>query len=118
MWQVVCPLGWELAAHSSEPSEGLLGDAERRIVELNALLTPEQRQAVANVAVFGWLPMEFYVRRTGMRRLPADLTSWQALLGGLDTLAGNERGEPLSGGDCSPIEARRKSASAVAVRLA
>ena len=55
-WTVVCPLGWDLPSHGSEPSEGLLDWAERRIVELNALLTPEQRQAVANVAVFGFVP--------------------------------------------------------------
>jgi hypothetical protein len=58
-----------------------------KLAEMDAKLSPEQRHAVGNVAVSGWLPMEFYVRRTGMRRMPEDQRIWQALLDGLDALA-------------------------------
>ena len=85
---MVCPLAWELAAHGGEPAEGLLEWAERRICELNALLDPAQCQAVANVAVFSFVPQWFYTARLELRPLPQDDHDREALLSGLDVLAG------------------------------
>ena len=50
-WPHSCPLAHELAHHGGEPPEGLLAFAESRLVELNALLAPDERRAVANLAV-------------------------------------------------------------------
>jgi hypothetical protein len=88
VWTVRCPLGWDLPSHGSEPRGGLLAWAERRIVELNAVLDPAQRQAVANVAVFGFVPQWFYTVRLKLRPLPQDDRDRAALQSGLEVLAG------------------------------
>jgi hypothetical protein len=61
--------------------------AERRIAELNQLLTLEQRQAVGNVCVYGFVPQWFYTTRLQLRPLPQDNAEREALLSGLDALA-------------------------------
>jgi hypothetical protein len=64
----------------------------RRILDaMHAYLTPEQRQAIADVAVFGWLPQGFFTARLRLRLLPEDEREREALLSGLDALAGRER---------------------------
>jgi hypothetical protein len=82
-----CPLSHELAHHGREPPEDLIVRAKRTIDALNAKLDPDQRQAVANVAVFGFLPTQYYVLRCGWRALPEDARNWGALLSGLNALA-------------------------------
>jgi hypothetical protein len=84
-----CPLSRELAHHGgSEPTEGLVIHAKRAIDAMNAKLNPEQRQAVANVAVFGFVPTWFYVARGIGRALKEDELERQALISGLDAIAG------------------------------
>ena len=83
---MACPLSWDLPSHGSEPSERLLVYAERRIVKLNELLTPEQRQAVANLAVFGFHPPWFMAAQLRLRPLPSDERDRETLLSGLDIL--------------------------------
>jgi hypothetical protein len=51
-----CPLSRELAHHGHEPQEAIVIRAKHAIDAMNARLNPEQRQAVANVAVFGFVP--------------------------------------------------------------
>jgi hypothetical protein len=55
---------------------------------MNARLNPDQRQAVANVAVFGFVPTWFYVARGIGRALKEDELERQALLSGLDAIVG------------------------------
>jgi hypothetical protein len=50
-------------------------------------LSPEQRQAVANVAAFNAIPNWFYVERLKLRELPEDRAEREALLSGLDAIA-------------------------------
>jgi hypothetical protein len=87
VWTFKCPLAHELGAQGNEPSESTIAWAQRPLDEMNSRLSLEQRQAVANAAVFGLLPMEFYVRRSGWRRMPEDEENWAALLSGLTALA-------------------------------
>jgi hypothetical protein len=82
-----CPLSHELAHHGHEPPEDLIVRAKRAIDAMNAKLDPDQRQAVANVAVFGFIPTNYYVLRCGWRAMPEDQRNWQALLSGLDAVA-------------------------------
>ena len=54
---------------------------------MDARLTPEQRLAVGNVAVFGFVPQWFYVDRLKLRALPEDAREREALVTGLEALA-------------------------------
>ena len=54
---------------------------------MDAKLSPEQRHAVGNVAVFGFIPQWFYVDRLKLRSLPEDAAERAALVSGLDALA-------------------------------
>ena len=46
-----------------------------------------QRKAVADVAVFGFLPMWWIATKLRLRAMPEDENDRQALLSGLDALA-------------------------------
>jgi hypothetical protein len=86
-WPYACPLSWELGAHGHEPGEDMIRRARDRIDALNARLTSDQRRAVANVAVYGFIPQFFYASRLKLRQLPSDERERQALLSGLAALA-------------------------------
>jgi hypothetical protein len=60
--------------------------ARERIEAMNARLDPEQRQAVAKIAVFGFVPQLFYTIRLKLWVLPSDDRERQALLEGLDAI--------------------------------
>jgi hypothetical protein len=47
-----------------------------------------QRTAVANLAVFGWVPIWVWTARHRLRRLPQDDRDREALISGLEVLAG------------------------------
>jgi hypothetical protein len=84
-WRQACPLGDRTG---SAPSDDRLAKAKAKLAEMDAKLSPEQRHAVGNVAVFGFVPMWFFVERgCGGRELPEDRTDRVALLSGLDALA-------------------------------
>jgi hypothetical protein len=61
--------------------------ARAKLAEMDAKLSPEQRHAVGNVAVFGFIPQWFYVDRLKLRSLPEDAAERAALVSGLDALA-------------------------------
>ena len=61
--------------------------AKEKLAEMDAKLSPEQRQAVGNVAVFGFVPQWFYTERLRLRSLPEDARERRALTSGLDALA-------------------------------
>jgi hypothetical protein len=54
---------------------------------MDAVLSPEQRRAVANVAVFGFWPPWFVAEKSKLRSLPEDAREKEALLTGLEALA-------------------------------
>jgi hypothetical protein len=53
---------------------------------MDARLDRYQREAVGNLAAFGFLPQWFYAARLHPRPLPEDAAERQALLNGLDAL--------------------------------
>jgi hypothetical protein len=61
--------------------------AKAKLAEMDAKLSPEQRLAVGNVAVFGFVPQRFYTERLRLRELPDDRAEREALLTGLEALA-------------------------------
>jgi hypothetical protein len=71
----------------SERPDDLLERAKVRLAEMDAKLSPEQRRAVPNLAVFGFVPQFFYTERLRLRELPDDRTERAALLSGLEALA-------------------------------
>jgi hypothetical protein len=87
VWTVKCPLAWQLPVHGPEPAETSVVAARKRIDAWNARLDPDQRQAVANVSVFSFLPQWFVTLRLKLRPLPSDERERQALLSGLDAIA-------------------------------
>jgi hypothetical protein len=62
--------------------------AKRMFEGWSAKLTPEQRKAVADVAVFGYIPQ--FTERLKLRPLPADEQDRLALTTGLAALAGDQ----------------------------
>jgi len=54
---------------------------------MDAKLSPEQRHAVGNVAVFGFISQWFYVDRLKLRSLAKDAAERAALVSGLEALA-------------------------------
>ena len=64
----------------------------QRLEKLNGRMTLEQRQAVANVAIFGMLPTWFFAARGICRLLPEDEREREALLSGLSVLTGRLAG--------------------------
>ena len=87
VWSVVSPLARDLPQQGNEPPEDAIVRAEERIAAWNARLDPDQRQAVANLAVFGMVPPWFYSARGIGRMLATDEADRRALLTGLDRLA-------------------------------
>jgi hypothetical protein len=83
-WRQACPLGERTGGE--HPEEQLV-KARRKLAEMDAELSPEQRLAVANVAVFGFIPQFFYTERLRLRELPEDAAGRAALLSGLEALA-------------------------------
>jgi hypothetical protein len=81
-----CPLARELAHHGHEPPEGLVVHAKKAIDGMNTKLNPDQRQAVANISVFGFLPSWFWVARGIGRALKQDELEREALISGLDAI--------------------------------
>jgi hypothetical protein len=61
--------------------------ARAKLAEMDAKLSSEQRHAVGNVAVFGFIPQWFYVDRLKLRSLPEDAAERAALVSGLDAPA-------------------------------
>jgi hypothetical protein len=88
VWSVESPLGWDLPTHGGAAPEEAVIRARNRIDAWNARLDVDQRQAVANVAVFGFIPQFFYTERLRLRPLASDERERQALLEGLDAIAG------------------------------
>ena len=70
-----------------EARDELLEVAKERLAAMDAVLSLEQRQAVGNVAVFGFVPMWFWTERLKLRSLATDERERAALIGGLERLA-------------------------------
>jgi hypothetical protein len=83
-WHQACPLGDRTG---SAPSDERLVKAKEKLAEMDAKLSSEQRQAVANLAVFGFIPQFFYTERLRLRELPDDRATRAALVTGLEALA-------------------------------
>jgi hypothetical protein len=83
-WRHACPLA---DPDGSEKPEDLLEIAKARLADMDAVMTLEQREAVANLAVFGFIPMWLYQERLKLRAMPEDARNRQALLTGLDAVA-------------------------------
>jgi hypothetical protein len=88
-WCQPCPLGRELG-YEEKPDE-IVERAKHRLAAMDAVLDPEQRRAVANLACFGFVPMWFYTSRLKLRPLPEDERERELLLSGLDALALRDR---------------------------
>jgi hypothetical protein len=69
------------------PTDGQHEWAERQLDKWHAKLSLDQRQAIANVTVFGFIPTFFFVSRLRLKMLPEDIAEREALLYGLETLA-------------------------------
>jgi hypothetical protein len=67
-WHQACPLA--NPGGGAIPSDRLLEVAKERLDDMNARLAPAQRLAVANVAVFGFLPQRLVAERLKLRPLP------------------------------------------------
>ena len=85
VWKQLSPLGEPLGNASSD---GQLASARNALAKMDRKLTDAQRQAVANVAAFNFIPNWFYVERLKLRELPEDRAERQALLSGLNAIGG------------------------------
>jgi hypothetical protein len=65
----------------------MAGAAKKALARMDNRLSPEQRQAVGNVAAFNLIPNWFYVERLKLRELPEDRLKREALISGLDAIA-------------------------------
>jgi hypothetical protein len=83
-WIHACPLGdyvgWQM-------SDNMVEIAKDRLDQLDRRLTKVERLRVANIAVYGFLPMWFYASRGIGRVLPDDKRERQELLSGLDAIS-------------------------------
>jgi hypothetical protein len=79
----MCPLGERVGTAASEERTGT---AQRKLERMNALLTDDQRPAIADVACFNMIPNWFYVERLKLKKLPEDVAEREALISGLDAL--------------------------------
>jgi hypothetical protein len=70
------------------PTEGQQEWAERQLEKWRAKLSKDQRSAVANVAVFSFIPTWFFAARGICRLLEEDEREREALLSGLTVLSG------------------------------
>ena len=86
-WRQVCPLA-EAHGGPTIPDDRLIRLREA-LDQLHARMTLEQRQAVADVAVYNWIPQWFYTARLGLRELAEDVAEREALISGLDALVSN-----------------------------
>jgi hypothetical protein len=85
-WRQQCPLA---EAHGGPTiDDDLLIRLREVLDELHARMTPEQRKAVADVAVYQVLPTWFFAARLKLWMLPQDERERDALVSGLDALAG------------------------------
>jgi hypothetical protein len=82
-WRQHCPLGDPIGG---ERPDEQVARAKEKLAALDAVLTPEQRLAVANVAVFGFVPPWLWADRLGLRSLPEDIATRDALVTGLERL--------------------------------
>jgi hypothetical protein len=81
-WPHACPLVRALGDQGSVPPEELLERAKERPEQTNARLSPVKRQAVANVAVRGFIPQLFPAKRLNPRRCRQTSTSaWRQSAG-------------------------------------
>jgi hypothetical protein len=85
-WRQACPLGERTG---DEAPDELVELAKEKLAAMDGLLTLEQRHALANVAVFGFVPQWFFTERLRLRGLPGDQAERAALVSGLDRLAGS-----------------------------
>jgi hypothetical protein len=83
-WRQACPLGDRVGG---EMPDRLVVTAKGVLARMDSRLNPEQRFAVANLAVFGFLPAWFWVAKSGWRQMPEDEPERLALLAGLDAIA-------------------------------
>jgi hypothetical protein len=87
VWNITIPIARELAHHGSEPDELTVEFAQKQLDQWNRRLDPAQRMAVANLAVFGFVPQFFYTGKLKLRPLPSDEAEREALLSELTALA-------------------------------
>jgi hypothetical protein len=78
------PLSWA----GQEPTESMHEWAERQLDRWAEALTPEQKQAIGNVACFNFMPTWAYAHRLRWRLMPQDEVEREALISGLRVLAG------------------------------
>jgi hypothetical protein len=89
VWLNLCPLKEHLPWQSGPvPDEETVTSVRQRLDKLNDKMTLEQRQAVANAAVFNMLPTWFFAARSICRLLERDEREREALLSGLTVLTG------------------------------
>ena len=82
-WRQICPLGDPVG---SEPPQRLQEIARDKLAWMDSRLRLEQRKAVADVAVFGFLPMWWIAGKLKLRSMPEDERDRQELLAGLDAI--------------------------------
>jgi hypothetical protein len=82
VWGQISPLGEKVG----EPANDMSGGAKAALARMDGKLSNEQRQAVANVSAFNFIPNWFYVERLKLRELPEDRAERAALISGLDAL--------------------------------
>jgi hypothetical protein len=81
MWLNLCPLKEHLPWQSGPlPDEEMVTSVRQRLDKLNGRMTLEQRQAVANAAVFNMLPTWFFAARGICRLFEEDEREREALL--------------------------------------
>jgi hypothetical protein len=97
VWRQTCPLGED--AGRAAPDR-LLELARDKLAWMDGRLDLAQRKAVADVAVFGFLPMWWMASKLKLRSMPEDERDRAALLSGLDVISGAraERTEPSADG--------------------
>jgi hypothetical protein len=84
-WRQACPLADR--GGGDEAPEDLVELAKEKLAAMDSVLSAEQRRAVANVAVFGFVPAWFFVARGIGRALATDERERAALVIGLEQLA-------------------------------
>jgi hypothetical protein len=82
-WRQVCPLGDRVGGETPDQRVVI---AHAQLARMDAVLDYEQRQQVANLAVFGMWPGWFMAAKLGLRAMPEDERERQALLAGLNAI--------------------------------
>jgi hypothetical protein len=75
-----------------EPSDSDLETVERKLIKLQSKLTEEQRETIANVAMWNFIPNSFYSSRLHLRMLPEDERERSAAFEVLAGVGDQERG--------------------------